>query len=197
MGYNMFAYCVNNPSNYIESRGARPVGIGLQIDLTAGGVTAGAEVVIYFDEQVCDGSGLVIAGYTYSGAEFSAEDMFSIQSLIDSTVTIFSSQGDTNMDAMLFLMKAAMEGANLSGAVFYIDGNDDFCSMEDYSGSFTTICGTVKFNIYQAGAYFSFSDTCKVIGIRVGICTPNAQIIPLNGSISVTEYSKPVEFARI
>ena len=45
----------------------------------------------------------------------------------------------------------------------------------------------------SAGMYYSYCDTCFAVGIKVGVSTPKARLLPIDFGYSRTEYSKPME----
>ena len=187
----MFAYCGNNPVNYLDSEGERPIGFGLQFDFTAGDETVGVEIVVYYDETVCDGKGPVVVYYFYSGTELSAEALLFLDDMITklATITVIDA-GDMTSDAVLFFAKAYLEGINFSGSFFLLDGNDKFAKPGDYSGTFETVSFTGTFMGKQAGMYYSFCESCCAVGIKVGVDLQPG-FLPINLSYSRTVYSKP------
>ena len=193
----MFTYCGNCPSSNFDIAGERPVGVGVQLDLSSGGETVGVEIVIYFDDQVCSGSNAVVVCYFYSGAEASAESLMTVQS-VTNALNVFTTLelGNMTQDAILFLGKTLLEGLDVSGSFFYIDGYDNFKNTSDYSGSFETLSFSGTFNGMNAGMYYSYCDTCFAVGIKVGLSTPKPHLLPVDFSYSRTDYSQPHELMR-
>ena len=99
-------------------------------------------------------------------------------------------------DTILFLGKALLDGIDVSGSFFYIDGNDSFDDPSDYSGSFDTLYFTGTFAGKNAGMYYSYCDTCFAVGIKVGVSTPKARLLPIDIGYSRTKYSNPIEIIR-
>lgn len=85
----------------------------------------------------------------------------------------------------------------MSGSFFYIDGNDNFTKPEDYSGTFETISGSIYIKGHKAGVYYSYSDTCFTIGVKVGISTTPQHLLPFDFSYSNTIYPDPLELCRV
>ena len=193
----MFAYCNNNPVAFVDSEGERPVGFGLQFEISANGVSIGFEIVAYFDPIVCNGSRMIITCYTYSGADISLDSLINMESLMSAFYSLTTLElANMDQDTILFLGNALMEGIDASGSFFYIDGNEDFDSPTDYSGSFDTLYFTGSFCGKNAGMYYSYCNTCFAVGIKVGISTPKARFLPIDFGYSRTVYSDPIELAR-
>jgi len=190
LGSNVFTYCLNNPVCLYDPEGARPIGFGLQFDVSAGEETVGVEIVVYYDPIVSGGDGPDVVYYIYSGSELSSENLTFMEDMLGALASITAIEaGSFSTDSILFAAKAFLEGANFSGSFFLIDGNDNFEKSDDYSGAFETWSFTGTFMGKQAGMYYSYSSTCCTVGIKVGI-NLKPGLLPVNISYSRTEYSK-------
>ena len=175
----------------------RPVGLGLQFEVSAGGISTGFEVVIYWDEDVCKGDSCLITYYTYSGMELSAESMLLIDNLLYELGKFSAEElGSMDQDFLLMVGAALIEGVSASGGVFVIDGNDSFKDAIDYSGAFDSVSVMGTFNGKRAGMYMATSDTCTAVGLKIGIGAPAPRLLPIDISYSRTIYSEPIELLR-
>ena len=75
-------------------------------------------------------------------------------------------------------------GGSLS--VFGIFGYDNFNSVDSYCGGFKTVTANIK----HVQGYYSWSDTCSVVGVGATITT---SLRPFGASFSATNY-KRLEF---
>lgn len=205
----MFAYCNNNPAIYVDSSGERIVGVGLQGEVSIGGVSVGVEIVIYFDPEVCDGQKCSVVMYTYGGYELSSSQLDEITSMIDVAVMgaclDLSSESVGEADFLTyFATTAAAEMINgilskdgtATGAFFYIDGNEAFDEPDDYSGKFYSGSATGTVAGRTGGLYYAVSPTCTAVGIKYGrgySAKPNPlrAVLDWNIGFSVTYYSQP------
>ena len=210
LGHNCYAYCLGNPVNMVDDGGSaardltqvsaegasgyrrvnhmhvnngertRLIALGLQLQLTVGDMQIGVEIVYYFDNEVQNNSESRFAVYTSAGVSISASEILcnpSVSLLIDKITKMSFSTATIEHD--LYTLYNSLNGSiELSFSVFGIIGNGNFRSSEDYCGVFQTI--TANYNHLQA--YYSWSDTCSVIGIG-GTSLPD-----FGFSYSVTDY---------
>jgi hypothetical protein len=101
--------------------------------------------------------------------------------------------GTADQDALLFALKAMLEGFSLSGGAFILDANEDFTQYEDYSGAFDTISASVIIKGVECAVFWSTCSTCSAYGIKVGTSTKPANWLwPIDVSYSRTYYSDPL-----
>ena len=192
IGFNMFAYCNNSVITFYDSEGDRLVGVGFQFDIQGGEGSVGVEVVIYFDQTVCDGENFKVVFYQYSGVEISASRLTSYIDFIDAQLIAETFEnGNFTQDAMLTILRGIMEGAGVSGAAFVIDGNHNFDDVEDYAGAFETLSIAISLDPATVTGFHSYSPTCTATGIKVGVSTPRISkwAWPIDLSYSRTEYT--------
>lgn len=87
-----------------------------------------------------------------------------------------------------------MNGFDFSGSIFAIYGNENFESANSYAGRFDTYSAMVSkpIHTFSAGAYYSFSDTCWAVGVKLsGSSKPKFSFLPVDVQYSHTYYSDP------
>ena len=210
LGNNMFTYCGNNPVIYVDLDGEKIVGIGVQVELQIGGVSIGLEIVIYFDEQVCNGADYTIVAYSYSGYEISSDQLSNIIGMIDIAALAagveqsYNACGESDFASYWGQCTIAQvfrgfftDGGSFTGALFIIDGYDNFDDISDYSGEFESISFNASISSHTGSVYYSTSETCRAVGLKYGrkFSSPLHQLvtpIEFGMSYSKTYYSSPV-----
>ena len=205
----MFAYCQNSPVCYFDPSGNRIVGVGIQGELTIGDVSTGVEIVIYFDSEVCKDADFLIVIYSYSGYSLSASQIDAIKSLIDIAaiaMTVDSAYGGHGeSDFLQYFLDSSMaqvlrsifvDGGSVTGAVFAIDGYDNFDDPSDYSGRFDSVTVSGSVGTHTGGVFIASSPTCHSVGVKYGRkYAANKSfmfgLLGLDASWSVTYYSSP------
>ena len=76
LGNNMFTYCGNNPVQYVDPCGRAFVGAGIQLDVSTGAFECGIEIIIYWDDEVCQDENLVVAIYVYEGMCVNLDELY-------------------------------------------------------------------------------------------------------------------------
>lgn len=152
-------------------------------------------LTVYFDSQICNDEIYQAVVYNYSGNEITPDQIDSILDLIDIVaVTTLIEAGNFEQDALLGAARIAMTGGSLSGGVFVIDAYDNFVSPESYSGGFETVSLSGKLKAATGSVFYSYSDTCQVYGIKIGMGYEgflHKPSLPISFSYSRTEYSMP------
>lgn len=185
LGNNMFTYCLNNPVVHLDASGTRVVGIGFQGEIQGGGTSTGIEIVIYFDEEVCDGDDFLVVVYFYGGYELSPAQLKGILKSADAILLAYSVESayqrsftpdsDPTEAMMQFLfetsivetLRGCISGVAFSGAVFVIDGKEGvFTDPEHYSGEFGTWSYSVDIGTNAASLFVAESQSCTAIGIK-------------------------------
>ena len=163
---NMFAYCGNCPVVYTDPSGEAFVGAGVQLDISTGNYECGIEVIVYWDEDVCQGEGLVVAVYVYEGMSVNLDELYKNPDVINTikqlTLALASNAGVDYETLSLVELQAVLFGLNVSGSLVFIWGYEGkFDSTDDYAGPFTSYSGNVK----HVKATFSYCDTCWSVAI--------------------------------
>ena len=146
----MFAYCNNNPVQYVDFNGNKAevatkedryrfVGIGFQGELDVGGYEVGFEIIVYYDELVCGGKEPLVAVYLYEGAFVDNEDILKstkyLQTIEKLTLAITTNAIDEqNADALLkhfkeFGMKEGRIGKPEFNVKAYMKNNLDLVGL--------------------------------------------------------------------
>ena len=191
----MFSYCNNSPCNHNDPTGLRLVGYGFQADFRTGDISRGAEVIIYTDPQVCGGEDRLVTIYTYSGYDLSVGNMETVNNVVEALVTtaVFETN-NSDVYAWYSAVTTVLNGAGVSGGAFVIDGNKQFKSPEDYSGSFETQSLTGEIKGVSVTGFYSYSPTCKAYGMKAGVgfdgIAPSSKR-PFDITYSRSFYSKP------
>ena len=199
----MFAYCGNSPVVFTDPYGYEGfVGFGFQVDVSTEHGTYGVEIVIYIDPDVVaattgdDSDQTAVALYTYSGVSVSQLELMFAPQIAEMTSSFdFESLNMMTTDELLISLSAVMSGFQLSGSVFAIYGYDNFVSADSYSGAFDTFSASISkpVSTLSGGAYYSYSNTCWAVGVKVGVSTsPKSNFLPLEFQFSHTYYSDPV-----
>ena len=212
LGNNMFAYCQNNPVIYIDPYGDRIVGIGVQGEITIGGISVGIEIVIYFDPEVCGDSKFMIVAYTYSGYELSARQLSTIMGLIDIAAIAgcmessynLSEEYNTYLENSVLgqvLRGIFLQGGSATLGLFGIDGGVEFNDPTDYSGKFESLSLSMSTNGRTGSVFYSYADKCVAVGMKYGVSLPPGKgllkrMLSFDGSYSVSYYSDPIVLYR-
>ena len=159
LGNNMFAYCSNNPVNYVDFTGAadRPVGAGIQIEASIGSAVVGVEVIVYWDSTVCNGGNPILAVYVYGGVSPEMGDIIQ-QAVVAMSCddALLSGETQTITLSLSALTASLSNSYSLSVSAVLIVGNDLFDDITDYEGTFVSIGGSAKF----LKGSFAYSDKC-------------------------------------
>ena len=207
LGYNMFAYCGNNPINNQDPEGNKVVGVGVQMEIQLGNESVGLEIIVYFEPTICEGNDYVAVMYTYSGYEVSVADVANVAGKVQALLMTGLSEANNTLsheenicyDTLLGAITSYLDGIGASGSFFWIDATDGFNSPHDYSNGFETLSlsGTIG-NVAVSG-FHAYSEKCDVYGVRVGakagVFKPLPGL-PIGFSYSRTYYSKPIELGR-
>jgi adenosine/AMP kinase len=165
----MFAYCINNPVRCVDVTGCAPeevgqeyrvVGAGVQLEVDYGLLTAGVEVIIYWDVEESRDN-LVVAVYTYGGYSVNLLDsqLGSIVATIANSQELIMANPEQAMTEIVSVLNGSYS-ASVSGVVIF--GNDKFNSIKSYEGSFTAVSGGLSH--VKAGVAFSESCVAMTIG---------------------------------
>ena len=168
----MFAYCGNNPVCRIDPNGMdyRPVGAGIQLELDVGCYTGGFEVILYWDNTICDNGGWIVALYSYDGLSLDMTDPLAgsiVATVLDNTDLLMSGT-EESMNSLLTILKGNVS-ASASGVLIF--GDESFTSTESYEGPFTSVSGNIGHIkgsfAYSSNSYaFSVGATCSKKGSR-------------------------------
>jgi len=189
LGYNMFAYCANNPVTRKDAAGMihEPVGAGLQLEITVGNVTVGLEIICFWDVSECSDGGITIAVYLYGGVSMDVDNP-----LIGSILAMITDNSQLllygNEESLMLLATLLSNEFSVSVSAVLITGNEDFTSTESYEGSFTSVgagLGKVK-------AAVAYSDTCVAYSVGA-VIAGSPKILPSWG-VSKTYYEQVLEF---
>ncbi len=155
LGSNLYAYCLNNPSNLSDYDGFasfKIVGVGIQIELGWGALTGGIEIIWYFSSQVNVGKRSRTTPYVYlyggAGIGQSAKTKNVLKSMI-------------KKPSLLFNPKSLVKGFNLSVCVFAVFGYSNFKSPNSYLKWFSETYASA----WHVKGYTSWSNTCFVVGV--------------------------------
>ena len=185
VGYNMFAYCLNNPVRYSDSQGTQSedadkededgfslVGAGVQIDasgsLGIGSVGAsvgfGFEVIIYWDTPECAALGEpIVAIYVYN--EGSAyldtralyDQAMEIAELLLENIDVIKMDGTSAIEAILSGSYKMNASVSFSISALGVWANSDFYGVDSYSKGFENLSVTAGSVKYG----YAWSDCCK------------------------------------
>ena len=198
----MFAYCLNNPVRYADFSGqiaedvtdeeseeeeqkTRLVGAGIQINIDAGSLTIGLEIILYWDPTVCGEGNWMIAIYTYGGVSVETYDAWlaSIVAIMTDNASLLMADAENNVSSVIMLAAAALgSGFSFSISGVAIVGNEDFTTPRSYEQSFTSV-GTV-FGKARVGV--AYSDTGCAYSIGYNLFGGNKIIPPI--CVSKTYY---------
>ena len=206
----MYAYSQNNPIIFLDPAGGRIVGIGVQGEITIGGISVGIEIVVYFDPEVCKDSNFIIVAYTYSGYELSASQLDSIKGLIDIGAVAACMESSQNINGKenhqdylessvlgQVLRGIFIDGGSATAGVFAIDGNENFDDPADYSGKFESFSFSVSTNGRTGSAFYSYAKDCVAVGVKYGVALPARKSLlrrafSIDAAYSVSYYSNPI-----
>lgn len=166
LGNNMFAYCGNNPTSFKDPSGNAFVGAGIQLDVSTGEYECGVEIIVYWDDDVCDGENLVVAVYVYEGMSVNLDELYKNPDVLNAieqlTCAVATNSGVDYEKLPLIELQAMLFGTNLSGSFVFIWGYEGmFDSTDDYAGPFTSWSGNAR---HLKGS-FAWSPTCWAITI--------------------------------
>ena len=185
VGYNMYAYCNNNPVDYSDTNGnkARPVGAGVQVEVSMGHTSVGIEVIVFWDVEECINSAPVIAVYAYGGVSVDVNDSF-----VASIVGIITDNSDLLLDSTGagVMAVAALIGDSFSVSVsgVFIVGNEQFTSTKSYEESFTSVGG----GFGKGKASIAYSETCVAFSAGYNVIGGNS-ILP-SSNVAKTYYQQ-------
>ena len=162
----MFAYCGNCPVVYTDPSGEGFVGAGVQLDISTGNYECGIEIIVYWDEDVCQGEGLVVAVYVYEGMSVNLDELFQnpdvLKAIEQLTLAVTSNAGTDFESLTLFELQTTLFGVNASGSFVFIWGYEGkFDSTDDYEGGFTAYSANFK----HVKGSIALSPTCMAITI--------------------------------
>ena len=162
----MFAYCGNNPVKHVDLQGNEFVGAGIQIDISTGYYEFGIEIIIYWDDKVCNGEDFVVAIYVYEGVTVDIDELFKNPNVINIiqqlTLAVMSNKGIDFEQLSLVELQSLLFGTSASGSFVFIWGNGDkFTSPSDYEGGFTSWSG----NIRHFKGSVAWCDSCWAVTI--------------------------------
>jgi hypothetical protein len=185
LGNNMFAYCTNNPVGYSDPNGnkARPVGAGVQVEVSVGHTSVGIEVILYWDVEECINGAPVIAVYVYGGVSVDVNDYF-----IASIVGVITDNADLLLDSTGagVMTVAALIGDSFSVSVsgVFIVGNEQFVSTKSYEESFTAVGG----GLGKAKVSMAYSESCVAFSAGYNVIGGNS-ILP-SSNVAKTYYQQ-------
>jgi hypothetical protein len=149
----------------MDPTGESLVGLGVQLDITIGSYECGIEIIVYWDETVCNGGGPVVAIYVYEGASVSTSDILKnpdCTRLIEQLVLALATNAGKDYDTLALMeLQSMLFDTSISGSVVGIWGYDNFISTEDYEGPFTSYSGNIK----HFKVTWSHCDTCWAIAV--------------------------------
>ena len=180
---------------YLDPSGYEFVGFGFQLDILVGDISYGYEVVIYTDDEVCNGEDFVVAVYDYSGYDVSIGDLQQITDIVETLVTTFVyDTHNADLEAFYSAVTFIFNGAGISGGAYLLFGNDDFDDPSDYSGGFETWSATLKIRGVSVTGFHSYSETCDAYGFKIGSHFSGLKeslSLPFGVSYSRSYYSSP------
>ena len=182
LGYNMFAYCGNNPIVFIDPEGTeyRVVGADFQFDISFGCASAGLEIICYWDVEECSNGGVVIAGYIYNGASVPVNNPI-VADIITTITDNLGSIREGSEDTLMMVGAMLSKEFSISVSGLLITGNEDFINTESYLGPFTSV--NVKLG-KVSGAY-AYSDSCIAYALGYNFVGQPAKV---SWGISYTTY---------
>ena len=160
------------------------------------------EFILYFDETVCGGEDYLLVMYTYSGYEVPIQELSSLTNKVEAVLLAYLTENaEICGDAFIGAVDSFLSGIGASGGAFWIDGNEDFVSPDNYQGSFETLSLSLEIGGVNVTGFHSYSDTCDVYGAKVGrkepgILQPPKLPFGLGFSYSRTDYSAPIVLMR-
>ena len=161
----MFVYCCNNPVVNIDPSGKAFIGLGAQFDVSTGSYECGVEVIVYWDERVCEGEEPVAAIYVYEGMNVNLDEILihpEYISVVKQLTLAMTANAGKDYDSLeLIGLQTAIFGADASASVVAIWGYENFDSTSDYAGPFTSYSG----NYNHAKITWSYCDTCWSIAV--------------------------------
>ncbi len=193
IGHNCFVYCLNSPVNCVDDEGekARLVAIGIQLQVTIGDYQMGVEVVWYFDNNIRSFSRSSFEIYTYAGVSISLGELLAdpnITKTIEAINTMVFSPSKIKRDLTSLYDRLSCDlGGSIS--VFAIMGYENFKTPSDYCGTFQTVGASTT----HLQGYYSWSDTCFVIGVGVRKTFIGSDLLPIDGSFGISEYVRLTE----
>ena len=201
LGHNTFVYCNNNPCLYIDPYGHEGiVGLGFQTDISTDHGTYGAEIIIYFDDEIVfnttgdENKEYAVTLYTYSGISFNALELAIAPQLVEivSSLDLASLNESTN-DEILITLCGMLTNYQISASPFVIYAYDNFTSADSYSGAFDAYSLSFSgMNLFSGGVFHAFSDTCSAVGFKFATSLkPTSCLSPLDVQYTRTFYSKP------
>ena len=162
LGYNIFAYCGNNPVIRIDPNGLdyRAVGAGIQLELTVGCYTVGFEIILYWDDTVCGGGGWIVAVYSYDGLSLDMTDplLGSIIAILLDNAGVLMTGTEEAVNSLIDAIEGKVSGSVSAVLIF---GNEDYTSPDSYDGPFTSVSG----NISHAKGSFAYSSNSFAVSI--------------------------------
>ena len=186
VGFNMLAYCGNNPVYRFDATGNayenvpeeyRTVGAGVQVEVDIGNYTVGFEIIVYWDVEECGDDGPIVAIYSYSGGavNFCDDYLGSITATIRNNMDLLTSGTTDGISALVNIIQRNYS-ASVSGLLLL--GNDQFTSVKSYEGPFMSLYGSLN---HVKGAV-AVSNSCVALGVGV-----TSAVNPSWG-LSVTNY---------
>ena len=166
---NVFAYCINSPTNFFDSQGTRCIGFGVQIEVPVGDITYGLEIIFYWDDTICGDNNLVVAVYNYSGYDISIGELQQVNDIVEALLTVvMSEQGNDDLTEWYSAVTYIFNGFGISGGAFLLFGDDDFETVYDYSGGFETWSASGNILGSTVTGFHSFSEHCDAYGAKIG-----------------------------
>ena len=183
----MFAYCGNNPVLFEDPYGNAFVGAGVQLDISTGAYECGVEVIVYWDDEVCQGENHVVAVYVYEGASVNLDELYKNPDVINTieqlSLAVTANAGIDYETLSLVELQALLFGVNASGSLVFVWGYEGkFDSTDDYAGPFTAWSG----NANHIKGSFAWSPTCWAV--TVGGTTDNKAHISFGQTIYTQVY---------
>lgn len=200
LGFNSFAYCLNNPIRYQDSLGSKAekaeedeedyslVGAGVQLELDYGLATAGVEIIVYWDIEQCRDN-MIVAVYTYGGCSFDLSDpqLGSVIATLANSQELIMANPEGALSQIVAILDNSYS-ASVSGVLIF--GNQDFQTVKHYEGPFVSVGGSIG----HAKAGVAFGDTCFAVAIGAtsskkpafGVSVTN---YTLRGAFAISPYS--------
>ena len=151
--------------NCSDPSGKALIGLGAQFDITTGEYECGVEIIVYWDEDICEGGGLVVCVYIYEGVSANLDEIMLhpdvVEIISQLSLAVLANAGKDYDTLALIDLQSKIFGSSFSGAIVGIWGYDNFDSTDDYAGPFTSYSVSFK----HVKVTWSHCGTCWSLAI--------------------------------